>query len=207
MACIDERHVCLQKNSTFLGFSLKHSSDNKCLYRGKEENKPDGTASNSNQSVLALLYIIYISDTPAPAPPLHVGWADAALRPSPGDTAVPCGGDTGGGRGGGVIYTTGAHTYIFIVSGERRAAARRGTKQSAFIQTRSSAHGQGCREPGWGCHAGWGGPGVPRSLFPRGAPPGVRLALLAAPRGRRGLVGSSPDTSDCGGETPTPLRG
>lgn len=113
-AWIHEPYMCLWvKNNVFLGFSLKNNNNNKFLYRGKEENKTDYTASNSNQSVLALLYILYISDTPAPASPLRVGWADAALRPSPGDNAVPNGGDTGGGGQGG-IFTRWVHIRTYL---------------------------------------------------------------------------------------------
>ncbi|KAM9626141.1 leucine-rich repeat-containing protein 71 isoform 2-T3 [Morphnus guianensis] len=52
---------------------FKQKKRNQNLYRKKEENKPDDTVSNSNRSVLTLLYIIYISDTPALASPRHLG--------------------------------------------------------------------------------------------------------------------------------------
>lgn len=50
-------------------FFKQQKKRNENLCRKKEENKPDDTASNSNRSVLTLLYIIYISDTPALASP------------------------------------------------------------------------------------------------------------------------------------------
>ncbi|KAM7080561.1 leucine-rich repeat-containing protein 71 isoform 2-T2 [Ciconia maguari] len=89
----------------FLG-QKKKKKKNQNLYRGKEENKPDHTASNSNWSVLALLYIIYISDTPALASPRHLGGGEG-MGGSGGGTCPGLPGHplrspivTGGSRGG-----------------------------------------------------------------------------------------------------------
>lgn len=155
-----------------------------------------------------LYYIYYIYQTPQRRPRLYA-WDGRMLpfAPAMGTTLSPMGVTRGGRTGGGYLHD--GCTYVHIYS-QRGAAARRGTKQSAFIQTRSSARGQGCREPGWGCHAGWGrGGGSQGSHAPSfqeepPLPPGVRLALLPAHRRLGGLVGSSPALSDCGGETPPP---
>lgn len=160
----------------FWAFLLKNNNNNKFLYRGKEENKTDYTASNSNQSVLALLYILYISDTPAPASPLRVGWADAALRPSHGDNAVPNGGDTGGGGQGGVIYTMGAHTYIFIVSGGPQHGEERNKVHLYRLDPALAARGAGSQAgaamQGGGGGGGPRGPTLPPSKRSPPCPPG-----------------------------------
>ncbi|XP_074709026.1 leucine-rich repeat-containing protein 71 isoform X2 [Strix uralensis] len=178
------------KESWLLAFLKipKLKKKNHDVDRGKEENKPDYTAWNSNWSVLALLYIIYISDPP-PAqrhtwegekgwgeqrwdepqlpstPPLRspivtgeespvLGVSSLPPRPVPGSRWVG-----GGGPAGGYLQEGRTYVHIYRQRGGGGAAARRGTEQSAFIQTRSSSHGRGGRGEAargglsQGCHA------------------------------------------------------